>query len=91
MSDNIESKVRDAALALVEAFSTPAEQYAASRYLASIAFLREASAIKNEIIVTARTTYPEDTYEDTAARLGTTPATVNRAVTAHNRRAVATP
>lgn len=83
---DLEGEVRAVVLtAVARAFSDDGEYYAAVRHLASIAFLRWVSGVKNALIVQARAEHPDETYEQTAARLGTSVATINRAVTAHNR------
>lgn len=83
---SVEAKAQECVRGLAEGFQHLRESYAVLRYLASADFARWAAEIKNNIIVNARVLYPGETYEQTAERLGTSVASVNRAVSAWNKR-----
>lgn len=76
----VETEVTAAVSTIVTSLPSLAEMLAAATFLASGEWSRVASEMKDGIITTARSMFPGETYQQTADRLGVSPAVVNRAM-----------
>jgi hypothetical protein len=78
-SPDLEREVAARVTAMVTAMPDVSLMLAAATYLASGAWSRRASEMKDGIIMEARRLRPDETYQETADRLGVSTAVVNRA------------